>query len=289
MTDQNQNTGTGSPDSGDPGQQAAQQDPGQGQPQGGQPEGSQQGQPEGGQPQAQGVADDPVALQEAAVAAMKEWRENPSAQTFEAAEQATMKASGAVTKAKEAAQAAKKTKDEAEAQAAAEAAKNKPPEKYELKLPEKSLLTQADIEETEQIAKELGLTQERAQAFLNHKNDVLQRYTAANLPGGEEWSKRLDEWESQCLADPQLGGGNKETLAQHAEVGKRVLAKLADDEMVEFLQNTGYGSNPVVMRFLSRIGKVLGEDYIRPTGPAPQGQRSPEEVLYGKKKEPSQS
>jgi hypothetical protein len=210
-----------------------------------------------------------------AVSAIEAWNGNPSDDALRDA------ARVAITKAKEFTASAK-TKAAEDAKKTAELeAKNKAPEKYELKLPEKSLLNPTQVEEIKAFAKANNLSNEKAQAFVDHQNSLLANFVSYNNPGGEGWNKQLDSWEAESLADPEIGGGNKETLAKNAELSKRVIAKYGGKEISDFLHASGYGSNKSVLRFLGKIAKAMGEDTLVLPGAGPTTKKSIEDVFYG--------
>jgi len=224
----------------------------------------------------------PEQLNEEAIAALDSWYANPSDETKETVKQKALAAKDALSKAKAtAAEAAKKAEAEAK-KTAEEAAKNKPPERYNFVLPEKSLLTPALTEKVASLAKEYNLSQEKAQKFVVAQNEMLAEFVKHNSPDGEGWNKRLDEWEGLYTSDPEVGGGNKDTLLKNAELGKRVLMKFFDKEVAEEIYRTGYGSHPGFIRGFIRIGKAMGEDTFHPAGPNTSDKKPIEEVFYGK-------
>ena len=164
----------------------------------------------------------------------------------------------------------------------AEPAVTPPPEKYDLKVPEKSFLTEAHVEEIAAYSKEQGFSQEKAQALLDKENTLVSSVYAHNAKGGEGWKKQVAAWEKESLADPELANGDKAVLAENAALGQRVLQKFGDQELVDqLLEGAGFGSHPAVLRFMTRIGKAMGEDALILPGASPAGKTPIEDVLYG--------
>lgn len=156
------------------------------------------------------------------------------------------------------------------------------PEKYELKLPEQTSLDTAVVERTAAIARELGLSQDNAQKTLEFVNNEvaaqIQAVTEAHKPGGAEWTKNVETWEKAALADPDLGGSGKpEVLKGNADLAQRVLAKFFPPVVKEFLIETGFGSNPDVLRGFVSIGRAMSEGSLVTATPSATAARTPEE------------
>lgn len=159
----------------------------------------------------------------------------------------------------------------------------KPPEKYELKLADGAAITPDVIEKTSAVAKELGLSNEHGQKVLDHVNatvaarlDAIQKSEA---PDGEAWTKRVDGWESAALADPELGKGDPKQFEAVAAQAKAALTKFFPPEVAEFLQQTGFGSHPGVIKGFHKIAKAMGEATFV-TGADKGGAKSAAEALY---------
>lgn len=164
----------------------------------------------------------------------------------------------------------------------ADKAKTGVPDKYELKLPEQTSLDTAVVERTAAIARELGLSQDHAQKTLEFVNTEvaakLAAVTEAHQPGGAEWTKNVEGWEAAALADPDLGGSGKpEVLKANADLAQRVLASFFPPSVKEFLIETGFGSNPDVLRGFVKIGRSMSEGSLVIAAPAATSAVTPEE------------
>ncbi len=120
------------------------------------------------------------------------------------------------------------------------------PEKYDLKIPEISHLTNEQISKIEAFAKSNGLTNEQAQGVLESENSALAGFLSDRQPGGKVWTAQVDAWEQAALADKDIGG-TKENLAQSAELGRRVVDRFFPPEVKTFLNETGFGSHPMIL------------------------------------------
>lgn len=156
-------------------------------------------------------------------------------------------------------------------------AANAPVDYESLKLPEGSLLSTEELAVVKKEAKEQGLTLEEAQGVLEVKNDSVKTY-AANQK--ELVTQAQQTWKKSWENDPDYGG---DKLAESTELAKRAWDKLADPELKQWADQTGLGSNNLVLRMMARIGKMFSEDQLirGGLGGVPE-EISPEERMYGK-------
>lgn len=176
-------------------------------------------------------------------------------------------------------QATEKTAEElaaekAEKDAADKAEKDKKPaapEKYEFSAPEGQELDANALSVFEPIAKELGLTQEQAQKLVDIYPQIQQQQA-------EAWSKQIAEWGEQVKADKEIGGDKF-----NASVGlaQRALDQFGNPELREYLNASGLGNHPALVRFCAKVGKSMAEDSF--VVPNQGGQRSAADILYGNK------
>ncbi|MBW9430737.1 peptidase [Atlantibacter hermannii] len=175
--------------------------------------------------------------------------------------------------------AAEKTAEElaaekAEKDAADKAEKDKKPaapEKYEFAAPEGQELDTNALAVFEPIAKELGLTQEQAQKLVDIYPQIQQQQA-------EAWSKQIADWGEQVKADKEIGGDKF-----NASVGlaQRALDQFGNPELREYLNASGLGNHPALVRFCAKVGKSMAEDSF--VVPNQGGQRSAADILYGNK------
>lgn len=125
------------------------------------------------------------------------------------------------------------------------------PDKYELKLPETSILDKADLTAIETEAKALGLTQEQA-----------QRVVEARSAG---WQKVAGDFLEASKSDSDIGGANFDKTVQLAERGLNEFLKgLPEDEAqtirAAFITKTGAGNYKGILRAFRNLAKRVGED-----------------------------
>ncbi len=149
--------------------------------------------------------------------------------------------------------------------------KDKAPEKYDLNLPEDSLLDKSAIERTAAQAKEQGLSNDAAQEFLNQQSQALTDHV----------DKQSEDWIAEIKADKDIGGDN---YGESVEMARRVVNRFGNDALKESLTKYGYGNHPEVVRFCANIGKAMGEDKLisGAVKPASSKPKTAAEKLYGK-------
>lgn len=164
----------------------------------------------------------------------------------------------------------------AEAGKPAEPAKPAVPEKYELKLPEKSGLGQDAIEKVAAFAKERGLSQEQAQAILERDSAAVGSFAEAQKL---ELQQKSTEWAKSAEADKEYGG---QYFKENIEISKRAVEKYASPELKQLLDSSGLGNHPEVIRHFYRVGRADGEDRLALPGvQAGSTNKSLEDRLYG--------
>ncbi len=150
----------------------------------------------------------------------------------------------------------------------------KPPDKYELKLPEGSLLDPSATERISAYAKEKGLSMEAAQEVLNRENQAVTAHHESQL-------KQVDviktQWVKDAEADKEIGG---EKFKENIELAKRVIDKFGSDAFKTALNETGFGNHPEVIRIFTKIGRLMGEDKLV-MAKSQAGSKTMEEVFYG--------
>lgn len=157
---------------------------------------------------------------------------------------------------------------------------NKPtvPEKYDLKMPENSLLDPSTIEKISTYAKEKGLSNEAAQELLERENQAVASYHEAQM---ENVKKIQGNWLKECEADKEIGGAE---FKKNAELAKRVVDRFASEEFKKALNESGFGNHPELVRTFMRIGREMGEDVLI-HAKSQGGQKPMEDVFYGSTKQ----
>lgn len=146
---------------------------------------------------------------------------------------------------------------------------------YDLKLSEDSYLDESIAEDIKSFAEKHGLSNEAANEMLKSQESIANNF-ASQLK--EKHEEQVDNWFKESQRDPEIGG---EKLKETAELSKRALDAFGSKDLANALRETGYGNNPEVVKFLSRIGKLVSNDTLVNSG-AEGRQTSRAEILYGK-------
>ncbi|HLB68745.1 MAG TPA: hypothetical protein VJN63_09850 [Thermoplasmata archaeon] len=149
------------------------------------------------------------------------------------------------------------------------------PAVYALKIPDGSLLAQADIDSISAWAKERGYTNEEAQEIVGREHETSLRVIESLKTQHE---REQQAWVDSVKADPELGG---DKLSTTRDLAGKVLRRFGSDKLAEDVKRTGLGNYPEFVRLLARIGRAISEDTLA-TGsiPAPGGRKSDAEAFY---------
>ncbi|EPS9632121.1 peptidase [Klebsiella aerogenes] len=148
------------------------------------------------------------------------------------------------------------------------------PEKYEFTAGEGVELDTEALKDFEPVARDLNLTNEQAQKLVDAYPKIL---AGVQQRQAEAWQAQTEEWAATVKADKEIGG---DKLTANLGVAQRALDTFGTPELKEYLNGTGLGNHPELVKAFIKVGKAMSEDGIV-TGKE-SGQRSAAEVLYGK-------
>lgn len=134
--------------------------------------------------------------------------------------------------------------------------KPKPPEKYDLKLPEGSPLTQVNLDKISAIAKEKGLSNEQAQEMVERDSQLISEERQNQKA---EFVKINEGWLSELKNDKEIGG---DKLVENNEKAARVLDRFGTPAFKKDLLDSGMGRHPGLFRFLLKVGNSMAEDKL---------------------------
>ena len=147
------------------------------------------------------------------------------------------------------------------------------PEKYEFQAGEGVELDTEALKDFEPVARELNLTNEQAQKLVDAYPKIL---AGVQQRQAEAWQAQTEQWAADVKADKEIGG---DKLTANLSAAQRALDQFGTSELKEYLNNTGLGNHPDLVKTFVKIGKAMSEDGMV-TGKE-SGQRSAAEVLYG--------
>ncbi|HEB8489490.1 TPA: peptidase [Klebsiella pneumoniae] len=148
------------------------------------------------------------------------------------------------------------------------------PEKYEFQAGEGVELDAEALKDFEPVARELNLTNEQAQKLVDAYPKIL---AGVQQRQADAWQAQTEEWAATVKADKDIGG---DKLTANLGVAQRALDTFGTPELKEYLNGTGLGNHPELVKAFIKVGKAMSEDGMV-TGKE-SGQRSAAEVLYGK-------
>jgi hypothetical protein len=121
-----------------------------------------------------------------------------------------------------------------------------------LTLPKDAVIEAKAIERTMAFAKAAGLSPDAAQQALEHANGEVAAYQEQV---SNDWNTLTREtWLTETQNDPEVGG---EKYVGTVTDAKRFLEKFGDEELLQFLDDTGFGNNRLVIRLLARAEKGI--------------------------------
>lgn len=128
------------------------------------------------------------------------------------------------------------------------------PESYEFTAPDGFEVSKDDLAGYEQVAREVGLTQEQFSAVTKHGLEFFQKALGEQA---DSFAARYHGWQAAVLGDKTLSDGDKLLPEVGANVS-RVIEQFGGDALKEALNETGAGHHPVIVHFFNNIGKALG-------------------------------
>ena len=140
--------------------------------------------------------------------------------------------------------------------------------KYALKMPDGVDLDAGLAEALSPEFNELGLTNAQAQKLVDKYISVQQERAEANAnsPVGvmasvmAEYFKDAgtpDTWIAKAKADPEIGGANWATTETNA---MRFVKHAADPSLIAYLEASGSGNHPALIKAFAKAGALLRED-----------------------------
>ena len=147
------------------------------------------------------------------------------------------------------------------------------PEKYEFTAGEGVELDSEALKDFEPVARDLNLTNEQAQKLVDAYPKIL---AGVQQRQAEAWQAQTEQWAADVKADKEIGG---EKLTANPSAAQRARDLFGGPVLKEYLNTTGLGNHPELVKTFVKIGKAMSEDGM--VDGSNQGQRSAAEVLYG--------
>lgn len=149
------------------------------------------------------------------------------------------------------------------------------PEKYaDFKAPEGATLAPELVTEVGTLAKELNLSQDKAQKVV----ELASKLASQGVTQQAETFKTVkDGWIAATKTDAEFGG---EKLAESLATAKAAMEATCTPQLQVLLDKSGLGNNAEVIRHFLKIAPAFAEDKHVPGGKAPVDAKSAAKVLY---------
>jgi hypothetical protein len=130
------------------------------------------------------------------------------------------------------------------------------PERYDFKPIEGGELDAQVLTAYSEVARELQLSQEAAQKVLDKVAPVIAERQQATLKAQVEQAR--NDWKTVSKADKEFGG---RALDANVATAKKALDAFGTPELRAFLEESGLGNHPEVIRLLYRAGRAISSDH----------------------------
>jgi hypothetical protein len=126
--------------------------------------------------------------------------------------------------------------------------------KYSLTMPD-------GIELDTELMDALGPTMAELKLSNGHAQQLVDKYieaqTAREAKRAEDWTQTINGWADEAKADPDIGGNKFDATLANA---KSALTRFGTPELNSYLETSGAGNHPEVIRLMAKVGAMIGED-----------------------------
>jgi len=127
------------------------------------------------------------------------------------------------------------------------------------------------------MIKEFGLGQAQAQRLVDMYTNQVVATTEAQRSAYED---RVSGWLERGASDKEIGGDKAD---ESLSLANKAMREFGSSNLKASMDETGVGNHPEMIRFMSRVGRAIGEDKIIP-GDGMVGTKTRAEIMF-----PSQS
>ncbi|CAA2140461.1 hypothetical protein [Hyphomicrobium sp. ghe19] len=144
--------------------------------------------------------------------------------------------------------------------------------KYNLTMPDGVEVDKALLDKLSPRLKAKGYTHREAQDLTN---DYIEARRAEIEQETKQWGETVQGWADTAKADKEIGGDKWDATVSAAT---RAVNKLGTPALKEYLNASGGGNHPELIRFMSKAGAMIRED-VPPSGGA-GGSGNPVDVAH---------
>lgn len=144
--------------------------------------------------------------------------------------------------------------------------------KYDLKMPDGIELDQELADALGPEFADLKLTNAQAQKLVDKYTEI-QKGRAEKQ--GQTWAETISGWADTAKKDPEIGGAKWDGTVSDAT---RAINKLGTPALKEYLNASGGGNHPEVIRIMAKVGAMIKED--NPASGGAEGAGKPAEAAH---------
>lgn len=142
------------------------------------------------------------------------------------------------------------------------------PAPIEIKLPEGVEADETLVDALKGAAKDSESAQKLVDAYVAAQKASVEKQQEAHQAQVKAWAEEL-------RADKEFGGAN---FDGNVKAAHRAMAQFGSDELREFLNSSGLGNHPILVKTFANIGKAIAEDNIAGTSSAGRAESDAEKV-----------
>jgi hypothetical protein len=136
------------------------------------------------------------------------------------------------------------------------------PEPYELTVPDGFDVPADNLKGFEKVCNEIGLTKDQADKLLGWHKEQADLMAADSQ---QQTEQVMQAWAQEMKADPEFGGKNWSNTVASARRAFEMFDP--DGSLREFLRESRYQHNPMVIRAVARVGRAMSEhDWVSGDG-----------------------
>jgi len=159
------------------------------------------------------------------------------------------------------------------------------PKAFALALPDGSPLDPAVLTRITDLAQKAGVTDEKAAQEIvdllhGEASATIDALKTAFAKDGAEWTKMVQSHETAALADPLLGANDPAKLSVAVTEAKAVVGKFAPEGFMDYLDESGLGSDPRFLKFARAVYAGMREDrHVNGNPPPPKPKTSAQRMF----------
>lgn len=127
-------------------------------------------------------------------------------------------------------------------------------EPYKLTMPDGVEVDQALLDKISPRLKAKGYTHREVQDLANDLTEVRRAEVEKD---NKQWANTITKWVDDAKSDKDIGGDKWDATVSSAT---RAVNKLGTPELREYLNASGGGNHPELIRFMSKVGAMIRED-----------------------------